>query len=71
MVNDGTPFDMIDGGDYDADKAYKDSKVCFDIFYEMIGYGDVSINERWISHVANACDHSFVMYCLQENFNVD
>ncbi len=27
MVNDGIPFDMIDGGEYDADKAYKDSKV--------------------------------------------
>ena len=27
MVKDGTPFDMIDGGEYDADKAYKDSKV--------------------------------------------
>lgn len=27
MVSDGTPFDMVDGGDYDADKAYKDSKV--------------------------------------------
>lgn len=27
MVSEGVPFDMIDGGDYDADKAYKDSKA--------------------------------------------
>lgn len=27
MVTNGVPFDMIDGGEYDADKAYKDSKV--------------------------------------------
>ena len=27
MVKEKLPFDMVDGGDYDADKAYKDSKV--------------------------------------------
>ena len=27
MVRDGIPFDMVDGGAYDADKAYKDSKL--------------------------------------------
>jgi hypothetical protein len=27
MASEGTPFDMVDGGSYDADKAYKDSKV--------------------------------------------
>lgn len=28
MASEGTPFDMVDGGSYDADKAYKDSKLC-------------------------------------------
>lgn len=32
MTKDGVPFDMIDGGDYDADKAYKDSKLCNVLF---------------------------------------
>jgi hypothetical protein len=28
MAEQGAAFEMIDGGDYDSDKAYKDSKVC-------------------------------------------
>ena len=44
MVNDGTSFDMIDGGDYDADKAYKDSKV----------------REKRIRHILHALIKSFL-----------
>ena len=32
LVRDGAAFTMIDGGAYDADKAYKDSKLCNVLF---------------------------------------
>lgn len=32
MAEQGAAFEMIDGGDYDSDKAYKDSKLCNILF---------------------------------------
>jgi len=32
MINDGSKFTMVDGGPYDPDKAYKDSKLCNMLF---------------------------------------
>lgn len=32
MINDGARFTMVDGGPYDPDKAYKDSKLCNILF---------------------------------------
>jgi len=32
MINDGARFTMVDGGPYDPDKAYKDSKLCNMLF---------------------------------------
>jgi len=34
MTDNGKSFEMVDGGSYDADKAYKDSKLCNILFME-------------------------------------
>jgi protochlorophyllide reductase len=36
MMEQGIDFEMVDGATFDADKAYKDSKVCVYIFYSII-----------------------------------
>jgi len=49
-VRDGIPFDMIDGEEFDADKAYKDSKLCNVLFTRelkrrlMKGNKDIDVN---------------------------